>query len=232
MHDRTHFFGHGFHWRGLGGPPHDGSEEGRGERSAAGRGGPWRGGGGGGRSPFGFGPGGGFPFGNFSWPFPRRGGQRARRGDVRAGILALLAESPRNGYQIMQELEERSGGRWRPSPGSVYPALQQLEDEGLVKAEEAGNGRIFQLTDSGRAYVKEHQEETAAPWDWAKSEGDDDVVELVSQIRHIGGALWQIAQSGEPAHIAQARKVLSDARRALYRILSEDPEADTEADEE
>lgn len=248
MHDHSHFFGHGFNWRGLVIPPtrptrghgHHGHQGGEGdpreEHFAGGqRGGPGRGGGG--RSPFGgFGPGAGFPFGNFPWPFPRgRGGhQRARRGDVRAGILALLAESPRNGYQIMQELEGRSQGRWRPSPGSVYPALQQLEDEGLVKAEEAGNGRLFQLTDQGRAYVKEHAEETAAPWDWAKGEGDDDVVELFSQIRHIGGALWQIAQSGESAHIAQARKVLSDARRALYRILSEDPEAEgeAEADEE
>jgi DNA-binding PadR family transcriptional regulator len=230
MHDHSHLFGHHFHWRGRGGEPPEGPVDPRaahfGGRQGGGRGG-------GGRSPFGFGPGGGFPFGGFPWPFPRgRGAQRARRGDVRAGILALLAESPRNGYQIMQELEERSGGRWRPSPGSVYPALQQLEDEGLVRAEEAGNGRLFQLTDQGRAYVKEHAEETAAPWDWAKNEGDDDVVELFSQIRHIGGALWQIAQSGEPAHIAQARKVLSDARRALYRILSEDPEAEPETDDE
>lgn len=232
MHDHSHFFGHHFPWRGRRGEQPGGPGDPRVEHFAGRQGGgPGRGGGG--RSPFGFGPGGGFPFGGFPWPFPRgRGGQRARRGDVRAGILALLAESPRNGYQIMQALEERSAGKWRPSPGSVYPALQQLEDEGLVRAEEAGNGRLFQLTDQGRAYVKEHAEETAAPWDWAKSEGDDDVVELFSQIRHIGGALWQIAQAGEPAHIAQARKVLSDTRRALYRILSEDPEAEPPTDEE
>jgi DNA-binding PadR family transcriptional regulator len=185
-------------------------------------------GGGGGRGRgggmFGFG-GGGFPFGNFPWGQGRRG-PRARRGDIRAAILALLAEQPRNGYQIMQELEQRSRGMWRPSPGSVYPALQQLEDEGLVHAEEAGNGRVFQLTDGGRTYVAEHRAETEKPWDWATSEADEDAFELFGQIRHIGAALWQIASSGQPAQIAQARKVLGDTRRALYAILSEDPDAE------
>jgi DNA-binding PadR family transcriptional regulator len=184
------------------------------------------------RSSSGF-AGGNFPFGNFQWPFPpRRAAGRARRGDVRAGILALLVEAPRNGYQIMQELEERSRGLWRPSPGSVYPALQQLEDEGLVRSEEAGTGRVYQLTDQGRTYVNEHRSETEAPWDWAKSDGDEELFELFNQIRHIGGALWQIANSGQPEQLTRARKVLSDARRALYNILSEDPEADEpEADE-
>jgi DNA-binding PadR family transcriptional regulator len=174
---------------------------------------------------FGFGAG-GFPFGNFP-PFGgRRSGPRARRGDVRAGILALLAEAPRNGYQIMQELEERSRGMWRPSPGSVYPALQQLEDEGLVRAEEANGGRTYQLTDKGRAYVAEHKTETDAPWTFQTSESDEELFELFGQIRHIGAALWQIANSGQPEQLTQARKVLNDARRALYRILSEEPEDD------
>src|ERR1700704_5129922 len=94
-----------------------------------------------------FGPGG--PFG----PFGR--GRKARRGDVRTAALLLLAEEPRNGYQIMQELEERSEGLWRPSPGSVYPALQQLEDEGLIRSEEADGRRLYHLTEAGRAYVAE-----------------------------------------------------------------------------
>jgi DNA-binding PadR family transcriptional regulator len=169
-----------------------------------------------------FGFGGGFPFGNFRWGGRR--GPRAKRGDIRAGILALLAEQPRNGYQIMQELEQRSRGMWRPSPGSVYPALQQLEDEGLVQAREEGTGRVYQLTEKGRQYVAEHASETAAPWDWATREADDDGVELMGQIRHVATALAQIAASGEPAQIAQARKVMSEARRALYAILSEDGE--------
>jgi DNA-binding PadR family transcriptional regulator len=185
----------------------------------------FRRGGGPGGGPGGmFGFGGAFPFGN--WGGGPRRGPRARRGDIRAGILALLAESPRNGYQIMQELEQRSRGMWRPSPGSVYPALQQLEDEGLIQAQEAGTGRVFHLTEQGQKYVAEHRSETEAPWDWATSETDEDVFELFGQIKHIGAALWQIANSGQPAQIAQARKVMSDARRALYAILSEDPEAD------
>jgi DNA-binding PadR family transcriptional regulator len=192
------------------------------EAHASGRG-PRHGGGGRGRGgPFGFG--GGFPFGGFPGPFMR--GPRARRGDVRAGILALLAEAPRNGYQIMQELEARSRGLWRPSPGSVYPALQQLEDEGLVRSEEAGAGRSYQLTDSGKKYVAEHKDETEAPWDWQASAENEEAFELLAQVRHIGAALWQIVSSGEPSQIAEARKVLKDTRRALYGILSQDPEAD------
>src|SRR5262245_47011377 len=112
----------------------------------------------------GFGPGGfppgppgappfGGPFGPWQMAMRLRG--RARRGDVRAGILALLAEQPRNGYQIMQELQQRSRGMWRPSPGSVYPALEQLEDEGLVRAETTAAGRAYHLTERGRAYVAE-----------------------------------------------------------------------------
>src|SRR5262245_30649331 len=196
------FFGDGVNWRAgrFGGPP--------------------RGGRGGGAGAWGFG-GGGFPFGSFSFPFRRRG-PRARRGDVRAGILAWLAEGPRNGYQIMQALEERSRGMWRPSPGSVYPALQQLQDEELVRAEEAGTGRVFHLTDKGRAYVEEHRAETEAPWEWATSAADEELFELFGQIRQIGAALWQIASSGQSEQIAQARKVLTDARRALYRILSDE----------
>src|SRR3954465_2231774 len=103
------------------------------------RGGPGRRGHGG-RHGFG-GPWGGPPFGR---------GPRARRGDVRAALLVLLAEEPRNGYGLMQEIEQRSGGVWRPSPGSVYPALSQLEDEGLVQAVQEGTSKRFDLTEAGR----------------------------------------------------------------------------------
>ena len=189
-------------------------------RGHGGQGGGGRGPGKGG--PFGFG--GGFFGGGFPGPFMR--GQRARRGDVRAGILALLGEAPRNGYQIMQELESRSRGMWRPSPGSVYPALQQLEDEGLVRAEEAGSGRLYHLTEQGRAYVAEHKDETSAPWECQASAESEEAFELLGQVRNIGVALWQIANSGQPSQIAEARKVLNDTRRALYGILSRDPDGD------
>src|SRR6266576_1975130 len=90
---------------------------------------------------------------------PRGRGRKARRADIRTAALLLLAEEPRNGYQIMQEVEERSNGLWRPSPGSVYPALQQLEDEGLIRSEEIDGRKLFELTDEGRAYVQERGED-------------------------------------------------------------------------
>src|SRR5438128_12124350 len=105
-------------------------------------------------APPGYGPGGSFGR-----------GRRARRGDIRTAALLLLAEEPRNGYQIMQEVEERSGGVWRPSPGSVYPALAQLEDEGLIRSEESDGRKLFVLTDAGRAHVEERDPSKPAPWE-------------------------------------------------------------------
>src|SRR6202008_1762144 len=102
----------------------------------------------------------GFPFGGRDVggpPFGRPGG--ARRGGGRAALLALLAEEPRNGYQLMQEIERRSEGVWRPSPGSVYPALQQLEDEGLVQPAESEGKKAYELTAEGREYVESNREE-------------------------------------------------------------------------
>jgi DNA-binding PadR family transcriptional regulator len=152
-----------------------------------------------------------------------------RRGDVRSGILALLAEEPRNGYQIIQELAERSGGIWRPSPGSVYPALQQLEDEGLVRVEEQGGRRRYHLTDAGREYVAAHAEEHAAPWDTVADTVHDDMIELRDVFMQVGVAFGQVVQTGSAAQVAEARKVLADTRRALYRILAEGDDADDSA---
>ncbi len=227
MRDFTTMFGlwnDGRGWWGARAQPHHhhhhpcGHPEGE-QAHAGGRHGFRPGGGrGGGRGgPFGFG---GFPFGFGG--FMR--GPRARRGDVRAGILALLAEQPRNGYQLMQELESRSRGMWRPSPGAVYPALQQLEDEGLVRAEEAGSGRLYHLTDEGRKYVAEHAAETKAPWELHNSSEHEELADLMGLIHPIATALWQIASHGQPEQIAEARKALSQTRRALYTILSKDPD--------
>jgi DNA-binding PadR family transcriptional regulator len=139
---------------------------------------------------------------------------------VRAAILALLAEQPRNGYQIMQELEKRSRGLWRPSPGSVYPALQQLQDEGLIRDEAEGGGRTYHLTDAGRDYVKAHPEEVRAPWEEANEEDDERARELLATLRDLGLAIWQISGSGTRTQRAEARRVLEETRRALYRILA------------
>ena len=172
--------------------------------------------------PPGFGPGMGGP-----WFFESRRmrGPRVKRGDVRAAALALLAEEPRNGYQIIQEIGERSGGVWRPSPGSVYPALQQLEDEGLVRAESAEGGRRqYVLTDEGRAYVAAHPDELRAPWDMVASSVGSDAIELRSLIGQLAMAAVQVVRVGNDAQVAQAREILTETRRSLYRILAADGE--------
>jgi DNA-binding PadR family transcriptional regulator len=164
--------------------------------------------------------GGGPPFGFPGFGPPR--GPRARRGDVRAALLVLLAEEPRNGYQLMQEIEQRSSGVWRPSPGSVYPALQQLEDEGLVRVEKGETGKTYALTDDGRAHVDARADELGAPWDAVKGDMGEGAWELMGAMRQIGMALFQLTHSGSEAQQAQAKEVLAEARRALYRILAED----------
>ena len=152
---------------------------------------------------------------------PAGRGPRVRPGDVRAAALALLAEQPRNGYQIMQEIGQRSGGVWRPSSGSVYPALQQLEDEGLVRAEEHEGRRRFALTEAGQAYVEEHPEEVAAPWETVAETVDDSARELHEIQGQLGLAVMQVAQAATPAQVAEARRILVAARRALYRLLAD-----------
>jgi DNA-binding PadR family transcriptional regulator len=179
------------------------------------RGGPWGFPGGG---PFGF-PGGG-PFGG---PPPWAGRRsKARRGDVRAAVLALLAEEPRNGYQLIQEIEERSGGEWRPSPGAVYPALQQLTDEGLIEADEHDGRRTFRLSEAGRAFVDAHPDEMNAPWEAMTSDVRDDIRDLFGTATKTGAAVMQIVQTGSEEQVAQAKQILSETRRSLYRLLAED----------
>ena len=150
--------------------------------------------------------------------FGRR--RRRRRGDVRAAVLVLLDEEPRNGYGLMQEIEKRSEGEWRPSPGSVYPALSQLEDEGLVRAEEEGSGRRFALTDEGRAHVEERREQLGEPW--ANLGGEDGSSrDLRRALGETAAAAMMVARSGKPEQAQEALTILTDARKALYRILAE-----------
>ena len=179
--------------------------------------------------------GGPFEFGLRGGPFgpPRFGGRgpRVRRGDVRAAILDLLAEGePWNGYQIIQEIGARTQGVWRPSAGSVYPALQQLEDEALIQAE-AGEDRrrMYTLTEEGRAYVEEHADELKASWDAVTGSVDAAEVQLKHTVHQVIVAVSQVAQAGSAAQVQQAGKILADTRRALYRILAADGE-DAEED--
>jgi DNA-binding PadR family transcriptional regulator len=146
---------------------------------------------------------------------------RARRGDVRAATLLLLEEEPRNGYQLMEEIERRSGGAWRPSPGSIYPALAQLEDEGLIQAEQSAGRRSFQLTDAGRAYVDENREALGSPWDEASEDVPSNFVDLRALVGQVGMATLQVLQSGDERQIAEAKKILGEARKSLYRLLAD-----------
>ena len=170
-----------------------------------------------GRGPWG-GPGG--PWGG------QRGwggrGRKAKRGDVRAAILALLSEEPRNGYQIIQEIAERSEGGWKPSPGAVYPALQQLTDEGLVISEESEGRKTFRLTEAGRDYIEAHADEIRAPWDEMRPDIDDNTADLWHIARQSAFAMMQVLQTGNDAQIREARKTLIETRRKLYQILADD----------
>jgi DNA-binding PadR family transcriptional regulator len=162
-----------------------------------------------------FGP--GFPgFG------PRGRRRRMRRGDVRAAILVLLAEQPYNGYGLMQEIETRSEGAWRPSPGSIYPALALLEDEGLVAAEAAEGRKQFALTDAGRAHVEENREQLGEPWAGLNEEVGEGRRAIRAQIGQLAAATMQVAQVGTDAQIAKAGEVLVDARKAMYRLLADE----------
>lgn len=172
--------------------------------------------------PHAFGPWGGPGFGP---PHGRR--RRMRRGDVRAALLLLLAEEPRNGYGLMQEVERRSDGAWRPSPGSVYPALAQLEDEGLVRAGEQDGRKQFVLTDEGRAHVDEHREQLGEPWADLGEHPGGSMRDLRALVAQLAGAAVQVARAGDDAQVQRARSVLGDARRALYRILADDEETGT-----
>ncbi|MBF6180984.1 Transcriptional regulator YqjI [Nocardia otitidiscaviarum] len=172
----------------------------------------------------GFGPGG---FGPGFGPGPHFGrgrgrGGRGRRGDVRAAILLLLQERPMHGYELIQQIRERSEDVWRPSPGSIYPALAQLEDEGLVIIEKVSGRKTAKLTEAGTAYVEEHRSDLGDPWQEVKDGVGDQTLDLRGLVGQLMGAVAQVAAVGTPAQAAKAAEVLTEARKSLYRILAED----------
>jgi DNA-binding PadR family transcriptional regulator len=171
-------------------------------------------------------------------------GPRARRGDVRVAILAVLADGPLNGYQVIQEIGERTGGAWRPSPGSVYPTISQLEDEGLVEGDEERGRRTLRLSEHGRAYLTDHEDEVAGVWapfvengarrrddDTDDAEGAPDFTSLKPELGRVMNAVWQIITTGSDDQRRAAVGVLVEARRGLYRILAGDADADGEVDD-
>ncbi len=172
-----------------------------------------------------FGPGGPFRPGGPMHGGHGRGG--ARRGHVRTSILALLAETQLNGYQIMQTLAERTGGAWKPSPGTVYPTLSQLEDEGLIESFDNNGQKAFQLTDAGRKAAEGIEQK---PWDLINEHlggfNPQLVKALWSQWDATAGALNEFSRTASPAQLQTATKLIADTRRALYGLLAEDAGAD------
>ncbi|UVJ40028.1 PadR family transcriptional regulator [Arthrobacter sp. CJ23] len=189
---------------------------GRFERSK-GRRGP-HGHGGGGFGPRGFGPGGFGPGGFGPRGFGPGGSRRASRGDVRSAILSLLAEAPSNGYGLIKTIAEKTSGAWRPSPGSVYPTLQQLVDEELITAVGEGRGTEFTLTESGRAYIAEHEEELANAWN---SDSDGTGPAFHQSVGKLMGVIHQFRVAASEEQRQAAIEKLDETRRALYLILAD-----------
>jgi len=153
--------------------------------------------------------------------FEKRTGTRMGKGDVRAAVLALLAEKPMHGYQIIREIEERSGGSWKPSAGSVYPTLQLLADEGVISAEESNGRKTYALTEAGREEVAESG--TSAPWETSGGLGDDKGFGALPKAGiELAQAAAQVRRTGSPEQVKQAVDVLDEARRRLYSILAQD----------
>lgn len=161
-------------------------------------------------------------------------GPRVRRGDVRSAILDVLRTAAEtgeqlNGYQVIQQIGERSGGAWKPSPGSVYPTIQLLHDEGLLETDDERGRKTLRLTTHGATHVTEHAEELAAVWrpfdrtDRATGEYAD----LKPEIGQVMGAVWQIVTQGSEGQRQAAVDVLVDTRRKLYGILADGHDAET-----
>jgi DNA-binding PadR family transcriptional regulator len=152
--------------------------------------------------------------------FEKRTGTRMGRGDVRAAVLALLAEQPMHGYQIIREIDERSAGRWKPSAGSVYPTLQLLADEGLIRAEESNGRKVYALTDEGRA--ESPHTGASAPWENLETHDGSGFAALPKAGFELAQAAAQVNRTGSAQQIQQAVTVLDEARRRLYSILAQD----------
>lgn len=170
----------------------------------------------------GFGP--GFGGGFMGGPGRPRGRRRGGRGgDVRAAALLLLAEEPQHGYQLIQGIAEKSEGAWSPSPGSIYPVLQQLEDEGLLTFERVDGRKTATLTDEGRSYVEDNREQLGTPWHVAQERSPSvERKELVHSFSGFAHAWKQVVEIGSVEQQKQAGLVLDDARKAMYRILADD----------
>ena len=163
----------------------------------------------------GFGPGGYGPH-----AFYQRGGRRANRGDIRSAILLLLEEGPSNGYGLIKAITEKTGGVWRPSPGSVYPTLQQLVDEELILADGDSKRTEYSLSDAGREYVKENADDLARTWQSNPGPSEADAA-FFKSVGKLIGVVHQFRYSATDAQRTAATEKLDEARRALYLILAD-----------
>jgi DNA-binding PadR family transcriptional regulator len=149
------------------------------------------------------------------------GRSRTRRGDIRRAVLSALKDGGAHGYEIMQWLENRSGGIWRPSPGSVYPTLQMLEDEGLVRSETRNGTRVYELTDAGREEAETSEKEgRRAPWDPSREDADG-VRALTAATGQLNLAARQVAAAGTVAQVQRSAEIINQARAELYKVLAE-----------
>ena len=168
------------------------------------------------------GPAEGGPFG------PRRGGPhlggrgRRPRGDVRTAVLLLLADAPMHGYQLMQAIAERSGGRWTPSPGAIYPTISQLEDEGLVTVTAEAGRKLVALTEAGRTHIEQGRTAWSDPYADGDAEPGPDLRGLTMGVH---GAVKEIARTGTEAQRTEAARILAETRRSLYLLLADGPQA-------
>ncbi len=150
---------------------------------------------------------------------PRGAGKRARRGNIRFAVLSLLADGPDNGFGLMKQIEERTGGTWKPSSGSMYPTLQRLVDEGLIQPSE-GEGNAFELTDAGKTFVDEHAAEIGEAWERSEKRGEGNR-ELATAVHELMGAAHQVGQIATPEQRERATEIINSARKSLYGILAE-----------
>jgi DNA-binding PadR family transcriptional regulator len=171
-----------------------------------------------------FGPDFGFGPGTIDDPRGRgRGRSRAGRGDVRAAIISLLSEGPRNGYQIIQEINERTGGLWRVSSGSVYPTISQLEDEGLIEPTDGAGRKLFALTQAGREHAEQNAEQLARLWEAGAEDAQlSEVRQYRELIGQLAAATRQVYDVGTQAQREEAKQVLTRARQSMYKLLAAD----------
>ena len=154
------------------------------------------------------------------------GRPKVGRGGVRIAILHLLNEEPMHGYQIIQEISDRTDGVWNPSPGSVYPTLQQLEDEGFVTSERRDGKNVFALTDEGASFLED--EAGPPPWERMGTEFDEELIAVRDTAFEVGAALMQVARTGSKEQVAEARAILADTKKQIYQLLAGDTDNDSD----